>query len=142
MTTLATLLARHDVAVPDDVLADIEVPVLAGPQRQGDILIVPRGRLGRAETRGDLVTAKGVAVVRGEATGNTHILDAYEGTVRWAPHTARTAADVVLGVLEVEPDSVAALTHTDEHGCNLIGPGVYVLHGKREQAEELRRVAD
>ena len=38
--------------------------------------------------------------------------------------------------------SVAHLIHTDEHGCNAVGPGVYVLHGKREQAEEIRRVAD
>ena len=31
--------------------------------------------------------------------------------------------------------------HTDEHGANGIGPGLYALTGKREQANEIRRVA-
>lgn len=142
MLTLTEALARHDVTAADDALADIEVPVLTGPQRQGDILIIPRPAIGAAERAGmSQVPRVGVAVVRGEATGNTHILDALTGSVLWQAHAGQ-AGDVLLGVLHVEKDATALLIHTDEHGCNAIGPGTYVLHGKREQAEEIRRVAD
>lgn len=140
--TLGEALARHNITVADELLADIEVPVLTGPQRQGDILILPRPPIGNAEL--DSMTPvgrEGVAVVRGEATGNTHLLDAVEGTVLWRPHN-RTGGDVLLGVLHVGQGSIANLLHTDEHGANAIGPGTYVLHGKREQAAEIRRVAD
>lgn len=141
--TLTQALARHDISVADELLANIEVPVLGGVQRQGDVLIVPRGKLGAAE-RASMrpIPSTGVPVVRGEATGNTHLLDAITGVCRWAPHTASVAGDVTLGVLEVPDDGLAALIHTDEHGCNMIAPGVYVLHGKRELAQELRRVQD
>lgn len=32
--------------------------------------------------------------------------------------------------------------HTDEHGANAMGPGTYVVRGKREEADAIRRVAD
>lgn len=141
--TLTQALARHDIAVADELLAELEVPILTGPQRQGDVLIMPRPALGAAEHSAmKTIPRMGVQVVRGEATGNTHLLDAIEGECRWAGHTSRDDGDVVLGILEVPADGVAALIHTDEHGCNMVGPGVYVLHGKREQADEIRRVAD
>lgn len=141
--TLTEALSRHNIQVADELLADIEVPVLTGTQRQGDVLIVPRAAAGRAELATMApVPREGVAVVRGEATGNTHLLDAVQGDVRWLAHEGRTGTDLVLGVLFVGDDSVANLIHTDEHGCNAIGAGTYVLHGKREQAEQVRRVAD
>jgi len=141
--TLRDALARHNIDVADELLAEIEVPVLTGIQRQGDVLVIPRAPLGTAErTTMTPVGADGVPVVRGEATGNTHLLDCVTGTVLWAGVEARSATDLTLGVLHVEPGAVANLLHTDEHGCNAIGPGTYVLHGKREQADEIRRVAD
>jgi hypothetical protein len=45
-------------------------------------------------------------------------------------------------VLDVAKGATAYLIHTDEHGANGIGPGTYRLTGKREQADEIRRVAD
>jgi hypothetical protein len=141
--TLFEALSRHQITVADDLLADIEVPVLSGvPQRQGDVLVIPRAHAGKAEL--DAMTPvgrSGVPVVRGEATGNTHLLDAVQGDVRWKAHAGQDG-DLTLGVLYVGPDSVANLLHTDEHGCNAIGPGTYTLHGKREMADEIRRVAD
>lgn len=136
--TLASVLDLHGVTIPDATLAELEVPVLATVQRQGDVLIVPRGPLSDTE-RADArpVPPEGVAVVRGEATGNTHLLHA-EGDVVFA----RRAGGVALGVLDVAPGSEAYLIHTDEHGANGIAPGCYALHGKREQADEIRRVAD
>lgn len=143
MNTHAQVLERLDIAPPDAALADIEVLVLTGPQRQGDVGIFPRPKLGKAEfDRMTPVPPEGVAVVRGEATGNTHVLLAdVDSTVLWAPHVGREGG-VTLGVLAVAEGSTAFLVHTDEHGVNAIGPGTYVLHGKREQAAEIRRVAD
>lgn len=142
--TLEKALARHGITVPDDVIADIEVPTLTGVQRQGDVGIFPRSApLGKAEfEQMTKVGREGVQVVRGEATGNTHILDAVVGNVYWLAHTALNAEDVCLGTLFVEEGAVANLLHTDEHGANSIGPGVYTINGKREQRELIRRVAD
>ena len=141
--TLTQALDRHQISVADDLLADIEVPVLTGPQRQGDILITPRGPAGKAElARFTPVPAEGVAVVRGEATGNTHLLDALAGVVMWAPNPASSPTDLTLGILHVPAGGVALLIHTDEHGANAVGPGTYRLAGKREMADEIRRVAD
>lgn len=146
--TISDALARHDITVADELLAEIEVPVLTGPQRQGDVLILPRPAAGKAELGAMTPVGRaGVAVVRGEATGNTHLLDAVSGVVLWTPDMSGSRDGLTLGVLYVGDNAdggpgVAHLLHTDEHGCNGIGVGTYVLRGKREQAEIERRVAD
>ena len=139
MNTFTALLDRAGVTCPDDTLADIEVPVLTGPQRQGDVGIWP---CQPTASHAGLVTVgrDGVAVVRGETTGgNAHILHA-DGPVTWCPDS--TGDLIALGTLTVPAGSVAWLIHTDEHGVNGIGPGSYRVTGKREQAEEARRIAD
>lgn len=141
-TTYADTLGKHNITLPDPDLADLEVPVLTVPQRQGDVGVWPRSPIGEAELEGAVrVPAEGIAVVRGETTGgNAHILDAYHGDVYWL---ATDGFDrITLGVLHVPEGSVAYLTHTDEHGSNGIGPGTYRLTGKREQRDEIQRVAD
>jgi hypothetical protein len=141
--TFESILTVYNVTIPDSLIADAEVPVLCGPQRQGDVGIFPRGPLGAAERNtAQPVPTNGVAVVRGEAAtgGNTHWLHA-EGPCTWTPAAAR-AGEVRLGVLDVPEGAVAYLIHTDEHGANGIGPGTYRLTGKREQADDIRRVAD
>ncbi|MGQ0823465.1 MAG: hypothetical protein ACT4OX_00295 [Actinomycetota bacterium] len=140
MKTFAEVLGKHAVTVPAPLLSQAEVPVIAGlPQRQGDLLVVPRAPLSAAERAvATLVPADGVQVVRGEATGNTHWLDAYNGPIWWFVKPN----GVALGVVDVPEGSIAMLTHTDEHGANGVGPGTYVLHGKREHADVTRRVAD
>lgn len=142
-TTLSTVLERAKITVPDATIADLVVPVLTAPQRQGDVGIFPRPAVGAAELSTFVpVPADGVAVVRGEATGNTHLLMPEPGhPVYWQPANP-AAGDVMLGVLHVPAGSVAWLIHTDEHGANGIGAGTYTLRGKREQAEEVRRVQD
>lgn len=141
--TFADLLTPQGIDIPEGIVADAEVPVLTGPQRQGDVAIFPRPKLGKAERATVVpVPAEGVAVVQGEAAtgGNAHVLLA-EGPCTWTPHTARPG-DVLLGVLDVPEGATAFLIHTEEHGANAIGAGTYRLVGKREQADELRRVAD
>lgn len=142
-TTFADLLTPRGIDIPEGLVADAEVPVLTGPQRQGDVGIFVRSRLGAAERAAAVpVPAEGVAVVQGEAAtgGNAHVLLA-DGPCTWTPHTARDG-EVLLGVLDVPEGATAFLIHTEEHGCNAIGTGTYRLTGKREQADKLRRVAD
>ena len=117
------------------------VPVLAGvPQRQGDVFVSPVDDT-PAGVEFAPVAAEGVQVVHGEATGNTHWLHTDMGSeapVEWAG----VREPLTLGYLRVPSGSVAMLSHTDEHGCNAFGPGLYRVTGKREQADEIRRVAD
>lgn len=124
-------------------LASVDVPVLAGPQRQGDILIVPRAPLGRAEIDGMTpIPTEGLSVVRSDVTGNEHVLLADGPGVTFRRHDTSDPNDVLLGVLDVPAGSQAWIVHTDEHGANGIAAGCYTIHGKREQADIVRRVAD
>lgn len=137
--TYAETLGKHNITLPDDMIADLEVPVLSDPQCQGDVGVWPRAKVGKAElAEFTPVPATGLPIVQGT---NTHILDAYQGDVLWAP--ARPGAHAVtIGVLHVPDGAVAYLTHTDEHTTNGIGPGTYRITGKQEQADKARRVAD
>jgi hypothetical protein len=146
MTTAFDILTRHGLTPAaddlDDIAADLAVPVLSGPQRQGDILIVPTGPLTPAErATAAAVPAGGVALVRGEATGNTHILAPDPGvSILWA-ETPAGRGDTLLGVIAVD-GGPAWLIHTDEHSVLGVAPGVYQVRGKREQREEIARVQD
>lgn len=134
--TYGELLAKHDVQIPEHLLAQAEVPVLTGPQRQGDIFVRPLGVAPKDSTIFAPV-GEGVQVVHGEATGNTHWLHGDPG-VLWA----RLDRGQVVGVVMVPEGATAHLVHTDEHGANGLGPGVYELRRKREMADEIRQVAD
>ncbi len=136
MITYAEALSAHDVDVPPQLVAQAEVPVLTGLQRQGDLIVIPT----RASAKkGEPVPAEGIQVVRGEASANTHWLDAYQGEVTWAP---ATGVGPDLGVVSVAKGAVAMLTHTDEHGANAMGPGDYLIRRQVEQADQIRIVAD
>ena len=136
--TFADALARTNTAVPAHLEAQAEVPVLSAPQRQGDLMVIPITDAGGAELVE--VPESGVQVVVGEATGNTHWLHrGFDSPgVRWA----RVDSGLRLAVVEVPDGESAVLSHTDEHGANGIGPGLHAIHGKRELADVVRRVAD
>lgn len=134
MLTYQDVLGANDVEIPAHLVADAEVPVLAGLQVQGDVAIIPT-RPGK--TAAKPVPAQGVPVIRGEAGGNTHLLVA-DGPVLWNP---ATAGGSTLGLVVVPDGSTAYLLHP-EHGANGLAPGSYVLRRQREQADEIRMVAD
>jgi len=134
-TTLAEAIDRFEVDVDAHLDRTFEIPVLAGPQRQGDVMIVPTSK-SRATTP---VPAAGYPVVRGEAGGNTHLLLA-AGAVCFDSRSV-SATDLVLGVLSVDTDAEAYLAHP-EHGYLGIAPGDYEVRRQREQADEVRLVAD
>ena len=118
-----------------DAYGDVDIPVITGePQHQGDLFVFPM-REGKVEGLVQ-VPAEGVAVIRGDAGGNTHLLLA-DGPVFFAPSN-----DLLrLGTLVVPEGSVAHLHHP-EHGYHSIGTGTYVMKGQRTQMDEIRRVAD
>lgn len=130
MHTYRSALALVGASVPDHLVADAEIPVLSGPQAQGDLLVfqkkAPPGLPWRPLPEG------GLRLVEGEASGNTHWLHAgfRSPGVRWAESNL---GGVRLGFLQVPHGQSAMLIHTDEHGANGIGPGTYLIHRKREQ---------
>jgi len=138
--TLETLVTRHGVDVLEHLDRQVSVPVVDGLQTQGDVIIIPW------QMNGDVwiepttpVPAEGVAVVRGENGGNTHLLLA-EGQVTFETrHAGPTGLN--LGALTVCEGAVAYLAHP-EHGYTGIAPGDYVIRRQREQADEIRLVQD
>lgn len=141
MTTYGAILDRHQVEIPAHLKADAEIPILADDQRQGDVYIFRVGRPGKVAGQ-QPVAPEGVAVVRGEAGGNTHLLVNSPGgiPVLWAGRDA-TAANPDLGTLTVPEGSAAYLLHP-EHGGQGIGPGQYILSRQVEAAETARLVSD
>jgi hypothetical protein len=135
--TYEEALTKVGVTVPDHLLADAEVPVLSGVQAQGDLLIVP---LESTRVTLEPVPDKGVQVVFGEATGNSHYL--HRGFDSPGVEYARVTDGQCIAVVKVPEGQSAQLIHTDEHGSNGIGSGLYGIHEKREQADQIRRVTD
>lgn len=136
MKTMEEVLTPHGVEIPAHLEAQAEVPIVTGAQRQGDVIVLPmrKGKVAGAEA----VPAEGIAVVRGENGGNTHLLVA-DGDVSFAP--AETSEPQTLGTLVVSDEGTAFLIHP-EHGANAIGTGQYTIRRQREQADEIRTVAD
>ncbi|GAA1018848.1 hypothetical protein Aple_025750 [Acrocarpospora pleiomorpha] len=123
---------RSDGADLAHLAAELDIPTIAGLQHQGDVSVIPAAMASEDHqhpmTR---VPAAGVAVVRGEAGGHTHLLLA-SGDVRYDARDG-AADDITLGSLKVGDGATAWLDHP-EHGNTGIAPGRYVLRRKRELA--------
>jgi len=152
--TYRQALALSDVELPAHLVADAEVPILAGAQAQGDLLVVPwidgpddpaqALRLANRETGfwpvrdPQRVPDQGVRVVGGMAA-NAHVLHrGFDSPgILYAPvSTSRYYRELGIGELAVgcvivPAGESALLVHTDEHGANGIAPGVYLLSRKR-----------
>lgn len=135
MRTLGELIESTGVDVDDHLDREDIVPVRAGLQVQGDVAVIPTRRSAKP---GIAVSRDGVAVVRGENGGNTHLLLG-EG-ITWAPVEGR-AGGADLGVIDVPDGATGYLAHP-EHGYLAFAPGAYVVRRQREQADEIRLVAD
>lgn len=114
---------------------DVDIPVLAGVQRQGDVLVVPA-----KATAATTVPATGTPVARGENGGNTHAIYAADGPVFCDTFAASTTS-LRVATLSIPEGSTAYLGHP-EHGYMGIAPGDYEIRRQREMAEEMRMVAD
>lgn len=133
MKTFDDVMTPVGVEIPTHLVAEAEIPVLSGPQRQGDLIVVPT-RAGK--DKGQTIPAAGVPVIRGEATGNTHLL---VGDGSWRPVENRGTQDQ--GVLTVPKAGAAYLLHP-EHGAQGFAPGSYLIRRQREQADVIRLVND
>lgn len=134
--TIGDLSTETGVTVLTGHALDFEIPVLTGPQRQGDVLVMPDCKA-QATT---VVPANGTPVVRGENGGNTHAIYADGPGVLCDTHPA-DARDLRVATLLVPEGAVAYLGHP-EHAFTGIGPGSYTIRRQREMAETLRVVAD
>lgn len=135
--TISDAIARTGVEVLDHLDRSAEVPVVSGLQRQGDVIVVPHAA---GQDKGTQIPPDGIAVVRGEAGGNTHALVA-DGPCTWAPRDLVTAASPDLGTLTVNEGSTAFLAHP-EHGFLAIGPGQYNIRRQVEETDRRQLVAD
>lgn len=135
MNTCTQIHQTHGYTVDNIEHPDITIPVETGPQRQGDVFVLPV----TTTHPGDPIGPKGVTVVRAESnTANTHNLHG-EGTWAWSKDAD---TNLIQGHLTVPPGGIAYLIHTEEHPALAIGGGTYEIRRQREFAGEWRRVAD
>lgn len=136
--TLAQVIDRHGVDVLAHLDRQIEVPIVAGLQAQGDVIVIPVV-IADARPAKTPVPKTGIPVVQGENGGNTHLLLA-EGAA-YFDQIPRSDTGLDLGVLTVTAGATAYLAHP-EHGYTGIAPGTYVIRRQREQADAIRLVQD
>lgn len=136
MHTNTTILTAHGISLDAIEHPDLEIPIISGNQRQGDVLILKVTTRHAGQPLGS-----GVTVVRAETnTANTHTL---VGDGLWAPNARASRDDeLVQGWLTVPTGGEAFLIHTEEHSALGIGAGTYEIRRQREYAGEWRRVAD
>lgn len=158
--TNTSVLTAHGINLDNIEYPELEIPVITGNQRQGDVLtwrgVSSREEAERVAAENDqdpdsywVMTRtyagkplrKGVTVVRAETnTANTHTL---VGDGLWEPNARANREDeLVQGWLTVPTDGEAFLIHTEEHSVIGIGAGTYEIRRQREYAGEWRRVAD
>lgn len=135
--TLDEAICGFGVEVLDHLDRSVSIPIITAIGRQGDVLIV--AKTARQKTASTPLPADGFPAVRGESGGNTHLLLA-DGDVFYDAETP-SPTKLDLGTLTVNEDATAYLAHP-EHGYIGIAPGNYTLKRQREQADELRLVAD
>jgi hypothetical protein len=133
---LSDLISAHGVEVLDHLDRQMSIPVLTGLQRQGDVIIIPDEKAS-AKT---VVPNSGTPVVRGENGGNTHAIVA-QGEGVFVDVSTPSVTQLRVATLTVKEGSVAFLAHP-EHGYMGIGAGTYTINRQREQADEIRIVAD
>lgn len=139
INTLADLTALSGLEVLDHLDQEISIPVIAGPQAQGDLLVIPYGMVAdtispRQFAHPTQVGPRGIELLRSAAGGNPHSLvaDVEQGFCTWSVAVFRE--QLTLGA--VDTSVVANLIHP-EHGATGIAPGRYVIRRQREQSNTL-----
>ncbi len=129
--TLAEAVAKTGKDVLDHLDQQCTVPIVTRFACQGDVAILADADTAPATTP---IPDAGVVAVASEASSNTHSLHG-------AAFYDRRESGMQIGVLTVPDGSEALLMHP-EHGAMWIAPGSYSIRRQREQADELRLVAD
>jgi hypothetical protein len=141
MATLEVLAERFGYEDLEVAFPEIDIPVLTGAQRQGDILVVPRRPPAQwPKTR--VQSLNGVVVTDSEISDNTHALYG-DGLVLLTEGMSRQQAvwwrqvDNILAWLNVPEGGEAYLMHSEEHGALGIGPGTYQILQQQEFDEHV-----
>lgn len=129
---LAELLDRSELDVLDHLEREVAVPVVDGPQAQGDLIVLPMAMV-PVVTVSDWATWhpvpwRGVELVRGVAGNNPHTLVADPGTCRYTPEIRDPLRLVVAAF---ENTATAYLIHP-EHGGSGIAPGRWLVRRQQE----------
>jgi hypothetical protein len=130
--TVADLITTTGINVLDYLDRQATVPVLRGPQIQGDISILPV----TSRTATTPIPAQGVVVATGRGGHDHRLLAGGRFDV-----TPVRDGSLEIGLLTVPEGSEVFLAHP-EHGFMGFAPGSYVIGRQREQADEIRAVAD
>ena len=133
--TLGQLIDRYGFDVLDHLDRDVEIPIHAGLQAQGDLFIIPVGP--NSDSQGVPVPLDGIPVI--EAVGGGHEHRLFAGQPGTAFFTPAGPGNQDIGLLECVES--AYIAHP-EHAYAGIAPGRYALRRQREQADRERFVAD
>ncbi|HEX3786156.1 MAG TPA: hypothetical protein VHX38_41455 [Pseudonocardiaceae bacterium] len=129
---LAQLLDRTGLDVLDHLEREVTVPIIDGPQAQGDLIVIPFDLLGTVTLRPwsgtRAVPAEGVELVRGVAGNNPHTLVADPGTCTWTTGL-RDAVGLSIGMFA--NTAPAYLIHP-EHGGSGVAPGRWLVRRQQE----------
>ena len=118
--TLRQLIDKYGFDVHDHLDRDLEIPVHAGLQAQGDLFIIPADP--NRDSQGAPVPLDGIPVIEAVGGGHEHRLFAGQpGTAFFTPAGAR---EQDIGLLECTES--AYIAHP-EHAYAGIAPGTYIL---------------
>lgn len=135
---LAELLDRTSLDVLDHLERDLTIPVIDGPQAQGDLIVLPLPMIGTVHPHGYAhwlpVPPHGVELVRGVAGNNPHTLVADPGTCRETPDVHDPLR---LAIALFENTAPAYLVHP-EHGASGVAPGRWLVRRQQERGVSAR----
>lgn len=134
---LSELLVRTELDVLDHLEREVVVPVVDGPQAQGDLIVLPRWLVKEVvvpERPHRPLPRAGVELVRGVAGNNPHTLVADPGTCEW---TTTVHDPFGLAIAAFHNTAVAYLIHP-EHGATGVAPGDWVVRRQQERGRGRR----
>lgn len=130
MTNLAALAERYGYADWATAFADVDIPVLNGLQRQGDVLILPTVAPDELTAAAAQPLADCLALT-GENSQNEHRFHGDGWFWSDPAELETTRPGLKLGVIEVPAGGEAYLMHA-EHGALGIAPGCYEVRLQTE----------
>ncbi|MGW0039923.1 hypothetical protein [Gordonia sp. NPDC003376] len=130
--TLDRLTTLSGLSVLDHLDRSVSIPILDGPQAQGDLIVLPRDLTPDVHCHTQYFTRPvpptGLELLRSAGGGNPHTLVAEGPGCGWGRFVIDPTG-LALGI--VETTTVAYLIHP-EHGATGIAPGSYVIRRQRE----------
>lgn len=135
---LADILDLADLSVLDHLEREVAVPVLDGPQAQGDLIVLPLAMVPVVVVHSWSfwrdVPRGGVELVRGVAGNNPHTLVADPGVCQW---TGAFRDPLGLGIALFENTAPVYLIHP-EHGGTGVAPGQWLVRRQQESGRHRR----